>query len=719
MIVLPATQGLVASPALRPDPAPSLASTDVAASEWRTLGELPSHLFAERSAVATALTGPRLARAWASAVVMYWSRLERLGGLDLSQPLYVFNLDPGDGALAGVMLATLREEMHACGMLGWPVRFVLCPPVGEQSALALLKQPALQPFVARGWLDQASWQARPGHPLLLGTSRFALFGSRNPVVAVTGGGFSALSAALYGVHYGDLLQSRVQVQPGNDGRFTLSSEWQPLEEDALAPAAAVILDHYRASLISATVLLSESALSLLDALADFSAGRYLLIAADYGVADERQIRLNGMALPEKILPGELGLPVNFHALGMHQESAGARVSNLESDASGCVQHLACRDDAIGMDSASWESLINKVDEVHPAERWRHATSHGPVQRIDDINFRLRCSGHDAWTLGSILDGLDVDGLEAGDDAARQTLRRSLARTWKQMAPSERGQMGLSLAGLLVHLREWALAREVLAEASDQDASTTRRVDWLLLRARLEANTGRSTIASRLLRECLRHGADQAGIRDMSEMLALRIANWQASSWYTADAVRDDELVLEPLDTLHIPAWLYQYRDPNIASMAGLPPIASEAEAMAYLDRVGDCDGVEYAVVHRDLGMVGAIGLHHDADMAHIHFWIGVDHQDAGFGTRTVQLLLRGLKDTEVRHVFTAVFRTNLRSRRILEKFGFSMLPLESRGSDGDYIFMHLALASAACCTDAELVQRLARICDSSGVPLTS
>ncbi|MEO8390478.1 GNAT family N-acetyltransferase [Polaromonas sp.] len=717
MIASPEPQGLLVPVSLGTDPSPPPAAMDTATSAWKNLCELSPLLLQERSAIAAALAGPRLARAWARAIVTYWSRLERLGGLDLSQPLYILEMVPHDGALAVAVLATLRDEMHACGMLGWPVRYVLCPQAGEEAALALLKQPALQPFVARGWLDQASWQARRGHPLLLGANRFALFGSRNPVVAMTAGGFSALPAELYGVHYGELLQARVQAQPGSEGRFALASEWQDLAEDELASAASALLGHYRVSLISATVLLSNSALSLLDALADFSAGRYLLLAADRGIADERQIRLNRMALPEQLAPGEPGLPVNFHALGLHQESAGAHVSHLEWDASGFIQHMACRDDAIGMDASSWSALVDTVDEAHPAERWWHGAPHDPVESIDEINFRLRCSGHDPWTLQSILDSLDLRLLDVVDGCALQTLRRCLARTWRQMTQRQRGDAGLCLAGLLVHIGQWELAREVLAEISDGDLPADLRTGWLLLRARLEAQTGRSATALRLLRECLRLDAGHPGVQDMHHLLEQRIANWQASNWYEADTTRDDDLSLEPLDALHIPAWLYQYRDPNIASMAGLPPISCEAEAKTYLARIGDSGGAEYAVVHRSFGLVGAIGLRREADMAHIHFWIGVEYQGAGFGARAVRLLLHGLPGNEIRHVFTAVFKGNLRSCRILEKSGFVVLAHEGCGADEDYQFMYLALPGAACCTEAELARRLARICESTGVPL--
>ncbi|MBA3774466.1 MAG: hypothetical protein H0X13_18845 [Ramlibacter sp.] len=98
---------------------------------WQPFEQAVAPLLLPAAEAAEAMASPRLARSWASALVMHWSRMERLGGLDLSQPLYVLDLAPGDGTLAGIMLSALEQEMHGRGMPGWPVRYVLCPLDGS------------------------------------------------------------------------------------------------------------------------------------------------------------------------------------------------------------------------------------------------------------------------------------------------------------------------------------------------------------------------------------------------------------------------------------------------------------------------------------------------------------------------------------------------------------------------------------------------------------
>ena len=144
------------------------------------------------------------------------------------------------------------------------------------------------------------------------------------------------------------------------------------------------------------------------------------------------------------------------------------------------------------------------------------------------------------------------------------------------------------------------------------------------------------------------------------------------------------------------------------------------EAKAYLAHVAQINGVEYAVIHHDYGLVGAVGLRCLEDMAHVHFWIGVDYQGRGFGKHAMQLLIRSLKKTHLlRDVFTTVNRDNLRSRRVLHACGFHVLTHETRGEGQDYLFMHLALQATDMCTSQrEIERRLSRMCEEIGEPLS-
>lgn len=643
-------------------------------------------LLAPPGAAAASLVSPRLAQAWAEVLVMHWGRVERLAGLDLSQPLYVLDFAPGDGSLAAWMLPALQDELHARGMSGWPVRYVLCPLPGAPSPEPLLLSPQLHGFLAAGWLDRASWQARTGQPLLLGSQRYPLFGARNPVAALCAGGLSGLPAQLYGVHFGKLARAHlVAGAPAADGQVPLDCEWQPLAAAELrAHDQAALLAGYRCALANASVLLSEPAFALVDALADFSAGRYLLLAADRGAAGIAGIRDGELALPAAAARAQLQLPVNFHALASHQEAAGARAANLRWGELPAVLHLACRDQQLGLDDAGWNALLLRADRGHPADRWWHTEGSG-CGIADELAFRLRASGHDPWVLALLLHQLEdapPDAFALAGEAALAALRHNLRETWRRVRPGPGNEAFLAaLLGLLFQLADWPLAREVLAAAP---------AGLQLQRARLALACGDTPAALTHLRDHLeREPADAAGC-ELQQQLRLRLQQRDASPWRGACEQVEGQLRLEPLDGFHVPAWLHQLRDASIMQLAGLPPVTSAQQACAWLDEVAATAGAEFALMHAELGFVGAVGARVLEDMAHLHFWIGADHQGRGFGGAALRLLCGVLRAAGLQHALASVHAGNERARLALARAGFQAIDLEETPGNG-HVLLHLPL----------------------------
>ena len=68
------------------------------------------------------LAAPGLALAWSQVLVQHWSRLQALGALDISEPMYLLDLGPGHAELANLLLPALDAELHAHGMQAWPLQ---------------------------------------------------------------------------------------------------------------------------------------------------------------------------------------------------------------------------------------------------------------------------------------------------------------------------------------------------------------------------------------------------------------------------------------------------------------------------------------------------------------------------------------------------------------------------------------------------------------------
>ncbi len=693
---------------------------------WQAFAQAIAPLLVPPGVAAASLISPRLIQAWTRVLVMHWSRLERLGGLALSEPLYVLDLAPGDGTLACGVLSALDRELHARGMAGWPVRYLLCPLRGDGHSTCG-QRPELQAFAARGWLDHATWPARSGQPLLLGTSRFPLFGARNPVIALCAGGLSELPMQLFGTHFGALVQARANLgtaDPIHRGQ-PLALDWQDITSAELRAASAsteapevALLQHYRASIPSAPILLSEASLAMVDALASLSAGRYLLLACDCGVTQEAQIRQGALAIPEQGAAGQVQLAVNFHALAWHQQQSGARAANLQCGDVAAVVHMACRDERLEIDQGTWQSLIECADQGHPADRWwlNHAA---PCHAIDHMSFQLRSAGHDPWALSALLGFLEQgppQDFSSATHAAIDDLRRNLRRCWHNLPTLQRdATLQLALTRLAFRLGDWPLARDVLGSAGKQFAGDAQAD---LQRAHLALCTGSTPTALAHLERYLAVSPHDTCARDLHERLCLRQALRQSQRWHPVEGLQDGELTLELLDEFHIGAWLHQYRDPQIAQQVGLPTLETPQQAEDYLDQVAQNDAVEYAVMHRERGFVGAVGLHSLGDMAHIHFWIGTDHQGQGLGTKAADLLCQALRHGAVNHAFTSVHQGNPRSQRLLLRHGFTPVPYQGEGEDAVYAFLHLALNDEASALSAEQLQeRLARLCQAIGQPL--
>ena len=692
------------------------------ARHWQAFNQAVAALLAPATLASELLVSPHLVQAWCELLVMHWSRLERLGGVDLSQPLYVLDFAPGNTNLASAMLPALERALQARGMLGWPLRYVLCPLEGAAAQVdAWLRQPALQAYAERGWLDRASWQARTGHPLLLGASRFPLFGARNPVAALCAGALSSLPVQLYGTHFGQLIQARaVRCQADdNSPEQLLQYDWKPLPHDpALNTADAVLLEHYRVGLPNAPLLWSEASLALVDALADFSGGCYLLLATDRGVADEAPIRQGALAPPTGASPGQLQLPVNFHALAWHQQNAGAHAANLQCGELDLVVHLACRDDRVGLDDACWQGLLEWADRGHPADRWRGSAAL-PCHALTQLSFELRRSGYDPWQLVTVLERvqhLEPEVVASAGEATQAVLRRSLALSWRQL-PREQcnDDLRVALVDLLLQLSDWPLARLVL---QDSDATPARAPLLELQRAHLALATGATPKARVHLAHYLACCPQDDAARDLYAFLERRQQRHPSQRWHIEDTVPAGELRLELLDQLHFGALLHQFRDPHTAQLVGLPSFTGVHEVQAYLDHISDGEGAEFAVIHPDAGLVGSVGFRVLEDMAHIHFWIGADHQGRGLGTHAVALLCRALRAGGMRHVFTSVYCENIRSQRILARAGFAPLAHRSQGGDEVYQFLHLSMTDAAThSAPEELERRLIRVCAAVGAPL--
>ena len=609
------------------DETPEFVDFALFAQEW--IRELPC--------VSDSLASPALAIAWADTMLDAWLAARASDALDPAQPMLILDLAPGLGRLAVQILRRLHERLSLLGCAQWCIRY--CALAGQRETRdALRSHPALQSFFASGWFNVIShWPSGRRH---------------NPIVVLSLGGLGAFVPQLYAVHYGRIFAGRVAVlSEQNDVEFAY--DWQ--ETTAPAPLDRW-LDHYAGRLSSAPLLLAADALTQLDAIAELACGRYLLLALDFGAVSEQQLREHALRPPTTWRIGEDRLPVNFELLSLYQRKHDVQTRNLVLVDGGWVMHAALADWSVDIDE-----LTERLTGAHP-DHLRTQLRNVMVNPADTVAVlaALRAAHYDPFLLQVALPTL-IETPPTLDTSQVRDWRTVLERVWHQASALLPGSDFLfNVALFALHLGQGRVARAAL-EHLLLDAADDAQARYLL--ACCEATTGRGESALALLQGC-----DDANLNELRQHVQTRIDAWPAD--FDSAGARDGELALEPLDLFHANALLVQYRDREIGIATCLPELDSVEAVRVWLDLSAKEEGAaHYAVMHKDSGLVGVVGLNRIGATAYFYFWIGADYQGRGFGQRAGRLAFAQARANGIDEIFTSVYEDNRRSRQALEALG--------------------------------------------------
>jgi RimJ/RimL family protein N-acetyltransferase len=191
-----------------------------------------------------------------------------------------------------------------------------------------------------------------------------------------------------------------------------------------------------------------------------------------------------------------------------------------------------------------------------------------------------------------------------------------------------------------------------------------------------------------------------------ERISARIASF-TGMWNVQHANTASPLMLDPLHADHAPMLARQFRDPSIATMTVLPPLAKDDDGTQWIRSRLEDGGPAYALVHRQLGFVGSLELRVWESTAFISCWIGSDFQGQGFYHPALMLGCELATRNGVDLILSAAFDDNIRSLRGLRKCGFQALDVRAQPPDADRTFVTL---SRSPIDNDEAVQRLTDFC---------
>lgn len=606
-------------------------------------GEMAAVWLQELSDWTDCLASPALSCAWADAIVETWLAFEAADALCADQPLVIVDLAPGSGRLAKGILGRLRLRLAALGKRAWRVRYIALP-----CAAAVLS----------GWDDQMTevlYGQLNDDPWFECAERWPESGiTSNPWIALSVGGFGRHVPHAYAVHYGNLFEPVVRPVP--DAERKLAYEWRRIDTPEVH---AALMRRYAGRLASAPVFVADETFAQIDRLRHSAKQGYLLLAVDYGVHSERQLRERGLEPPRSAPTGDERLRVNFDAVTWHQRQRGAKVRNIQLHDNGWIVHIGLLDPhrKLAHSEPLVDALAHELAAAHPE----------CVSPDANLIGRMYRSRFDPGVFATHLPELMASDVPL-DPASTVAWRDVCRQVWEQSA---------SLYLTREYLLEFAaFARRVGAHSVARAALWARVQEqhddldaWCEMTESYLA-TGRQTRAVNTLSIAVQLAPDDTRCEQLAERLSARRAAWPPACDPSLATV--DDLAIEPLAVYHAPAVLEQLRDPEIGVTTGLPKLDSLDAVHQWMATDGQCNEKRFvfAVMHRDRGFAGVVGAHVRGEAAHFYFWVGADHQGAGIGRAAARLLFLQLESARVAEVYTVVYADNRRSRRALVALGF-------------------------------------------------
>jgi RimJ/RimL family protein N-acetyltransferase len=337
---------------------------------------------------------------------------------------------------------------------------------------------------------------------------------------------------------------------------------------------------------------------------------------------------------------------------------------------------------------------------------------GGIARLNTMLALLRQSEHDPDVFCAAGDTL-LDALHATPDCNREAWSEALEQVWlNHLAAPEAAALHRQLAPAAMQVGDWALARRTLRRGMaihGENANDLAHLAWV------EARTGGIVDAERIARRALALEPESRMAREVVTRIGARLAA-RNGQWDVAIRHRSLPLVLEPLDVSHAEALLHQYRDPQIAVMTGLQPLATLEDARKWIGEHVDEPGRRaYAVMHADHGFVGYVCLSVSARESYFCFWVGVDFQGRRFAGEAARMACGFARERGINTIFTSAYDDNARSIRALERIGFIPLAVRALPPENDRLFLFMR---TGCDTGGDPVAELIDYYEREKLPIS-
>jgi tetratricopeptide (TPR) repeat protein len=254
--------------------------------------------------------------------------------LDPSQPIYILELGSGSGRFAYHFLKKFHASYAQSSINQGLVKYILTD-FTEQNLTYWKTHPSLQPFLEKGLLDFACFDAEKNQSITLSQSGETLTvdSNKNPLIVIANYVLDSIPQDLFLIEKGQLHESLVtltspQAEPNlNDpellNRLQVSYTHQPVIHEYYEDAALNhVLHHYQQTLTDTYLLFPSVAMQCINHLRQICGDRLLFLSGDKGYSREEELLFRDE--PGITLHGSFSLMVNYHAIGQYVQHQGGK-----------------------------------------------------------------------------------------------------------------------------------------------------------------------------------------------------------------------------------------------------------------------------------------------------------------------------------------------------------------------------------------------------------
>lgn len=395
---------------------------------------------------------PMIAHQYANVVLGFIRDLKNQG-LDLTQPLYIFDLGAGTGRFSYLFLKHLLEILQQLFDENINIQYVMTDMV-EENIEFWQKHSLLKPYIEKGVLDFAFYYHSQNAPLkLIRSGKEIGKGSLDhPVILLANYFFDSLPQDLFMVNQGQLFEGRITTKIKGEQDIDLAQKNDPKWIMQLEPTYTYHLIDQPANYYGAQTDLSKLLIEYsqhieegmflfpLDAFKVFKyfnelcTREFLLVCADQGVASKEQVK--AYSQPKISLHDTFSFPVDYYAFSFYfRQKAGKAWLTSLPDAQFVVMS-AIGGKLLGQYRETQWAFRNAIDAFEPVDYWNMLTGMpemNPPLSIENIIALLKLGQWDPVNLHHFWNAIQQQVSQASK-STKEKLARVIHRAWEEYFP---------------------------------------------------------------------------------------------------------------------------------------------------------------------------------------------------------------------------------------------------------------------------------------------